>query len=137
MLFRSVMARLFDVGALDVTLTPVIMKRGRPGIILSALAPTQKADEVAGVVLSETTSLGVRMREVRRRLLARRMDTVTLRGGTVRIKVATVGTGRTKAAPEYQDCKRIAEQTGRPVREIMEEALRAFHAAKATVKRQT
>jgi uncharacterized protein (TIGR00299 family) protein len=134
--YETVMARLFDAGALDVTLTPVIMKRGRPGIILSALTPPQKADAVAGVVLSDTTSLGVRMREVRRRLLSRRMDTVALRGGTVRIKVATVGRGRTKAAPEYQDCKRIAEQTGRPVREIMEDAVRAFHASKAKVKRQ-
>jgi hypothetical protein len=63
------------------------------------------------------------------------MESVPLRGGAVRIKVATVGRGRTKAAPEYQDCKRIAEQTGRPVREIMEDALRAFHGAQGKSKK--
>lgn len=124
--YETVTARLFDAGAVDVTLAPVIMKRGRPGIVLTALAPPQKADAVAAVVLAETTSLGVRIQEVRRRLLARQMEAVSLRGGTVRIKVATVGHGRTKAAPEYQDCKRLAERTGRPVREVMEEAALAY-----------
>lgn len=124
--YETVMARLFDAGAVDVTLAPVIMKRGRPGIVLTALAPPQKADAVAAVVLAETTSLGVRLQEVRRRVLARQMETVPLRGGAVRIKVATVGPGRTKAAPEYQDCKRIAEQTGRPVRDVMDEAMLAY-----------
>ena len=102
------------------------MKRGRPGIVLTALAPPQKADAVAGVVLAETTSLGVRVQEVRRRVLARQMETVSLREGTVRIKVATVGRGRTKAAPEYQDCRRIAERTGRPVRDVMDAAMLAY-----------
>ena len=124
--YETVMARLFAAGAVDVTLAPVIMKRGRPGIVLTALAPPQKADAVAGVVLAETTSLGVRLQEVRRRVLARQMETVLLRGGAVRIKVATVGRGRTKAAPEYQDCKRIAEQSGRPVRDVMDEAMLAY-----------
>lgn len=124
--YETVMARLFASGALDVTLAPVIMKRGRPGIVLTALAPPQKADAVAGVVLAETTSLGVRVQEVRRRVLARQMETVSLREGTVRIKVATVGRGRTKAAPEYQDCRRIAERTGRPVRDVMDAAMLAY-----------
>jgi len=124
--YETVMARLFAAGAVDVTLAPVIMKRGRPGIVLTALAPPQKAEAVAGVVLAETTSLGVRLQEVRRRVLARQMETVHMSGGPVRIKVATVGRGRTKAAPEYQDCKRIAEQSGRPVRDVMDEAMLAY-----------
>jgi len=134
--YETVMARLFEAGAVDVTLAPVIMKRGRPGIVLTALAPPPKADAVAAVVLAETTSLGVRLQEVRRRLLARQMESVPLRGGTVRIKVATVGRGRTKASPEYQDCKRIADQTGRPVREIMDEAA-AAHRAQARGRRRS
>ena len=124
--YETVMARLFGAGAVDVTLTPAIMKRGRPGIVLSALAPPQKADAVAGVVLAETTSLGVRMQDLRRRILVRQVATVRLPGGSVRIKVAAVGGGGTKAAPEYLDCKRIAEQTGRPVREVMEDAALAY-----------
>lgn len=126
--YETVMARLFAAGALDVTLAPVIMKRGRPGIVLTALALPNKADAVAGVILSDTTSLGVRMQEIRRRLLARQMEAVSLRNGVVRIKVATLGRGKTKAAPEYQDCKRIAEKTGRPVHEVMAEAAAAHRA---------
>ncbi|MGH7254837.1 MAG: nickel pincer cofactor biosynthesis protein LarC [Nitrospirales bacterium] len=125
--YDGVMDRLFEAGALDVTLTPVIMKQGRPGIVLAALAPRGEAGAVASVILGDTTSLGVRMWEVTRWVLPRQIRTVRISGGTVRIKVATVGTNRTKAAPEYQDCRRIAERTGRPVREILETALLAYH----------
>ena len=124
--YETVMDRVFAAGALDVTLTPVIMKQGRPGIVLAALAPREKADAVAAVVLRDTTTLGVRLQEMSRRVLPRRLESVRTRGGMVRVKVAETGEGGIKAAPEYQDCKRIAEQSGRPVREIMEEAMQAF-----------
>ncbi len=124
--YETVMDRVFAAGALDVTLTPVIMKHGRPGIVLAALASREKADAVAGVVLRETTTLGVRLQEMSRRVLPRRLESVRTRGGMVRVKVAETGEGGIKAAPEYQDCKRIAEQSGRPVREVMEEAMQAF-----------
>jgi uncharacterized protein (TIGR00299 family) protein len=124
--YESVMAHLFAAGAVDVTLTPTIMKHGRPGIILAASAPPQKADAVARVLLAETTTLGVRMQEMRRWVLPRQLEKVQVTGGTVRMKVATIDRRRTKAAPEYQDCQRIAEQTARPVREVMEDVLRAY-----------
>lgn len=123
--YETVVERLFDTGALDVTLTPVIMKRGRPGITLAALATPETAQAVAGVILRETTTLGVRLQTVDRLVLARRVERVQTSGGTVRVKIARTG-GSEKAAPEYQDCRRIAERTGRPVREVMDEALRAF-----------
>jgi uncharacterized protein (TIGR00299 family) protein len=126
--YETVMDRLFAAGALDVTLTPVIMKRGRPGIVLSALSPQQKAEVVAGVVLRETTALGLRMQEVSRRVLPRRMENIRMSSGDVRMKVAEVERGITKVAPEYSDCRRIAEQTGKPVRDVMEEAMRAYGA---------
>lgn len=125
--YETVLERLFAAGALDVTLTPVIMKQGRPGIVLSALAPHEKAEAVADLVLRETTTLGVRMLEVHRKVLPRRMRTVRTSGGPVRIKLAEAEDGFMKAAPEYQDCKRIAERTGRPVREVLDDALLAFH----------
>lgn len=125
--YETVMDRLFAAGALDVTLTPVIMKLGRPGIVLTALAPPEKTEAVAGVVLRETTALGVRIQEVTRRVLPRRFESVRIRGGVVRMKVAEAAPGVTKAAPEYQDCKRIAERTERPVHEIMDEAMQAFN----------
>ena len=77
--------------------------------------------------MRETTTLGVRLQEMSRRVLPRRLESVRTRGGTVRVKVAETREGGIKAAPEYQDCKRIAEQSGRPVREVMEEAMQAFN----------
>jgi len=77
-------------------------------------------------VLRDTSTLGVRMQEVQRLVLSRRMEVVQTSYGPIRMKVADLGSGKAKAAPEYQDCKRIAEQTGRPVREILEEAAVAY-----------
>ena len=133
--YETVMDRLFAAGALDVTLTPVIMKRGRPGIVLAALVSREKAEVVAGVVLRETTALGVRMQELSRRVLPRRIQPVHTRHGVVRVKVAETERGQTKATPEYRDCKRIAEQTGRPVREIMDEAAHAYRRAQGKRKK--
>lgn len=136
--YETVLDRLFTAGALDVTLTPVIMKQGRPGIVLSALAPHEKAEAVADLVLRETTTLGIRMSEVHRKVLPRRMQTVRTSGGSVRMKLADIDGGSIKAAPEYQDCKRIAERTGRPVREVLEEAMQVFHrGARRTDRRRS
>ncbi|MDE3242921.1 MAG: nickel pincer cofactor biosynthesis protein LarC [Nitrospirota bacterium] len=133
--YETVMERLFAAGALDVTLTPVIMKRGRPGITLTALAPRDAAHAVAAVVLRDTTTLGVRMQEVGRVILARHTEKVRTAGGVVRVKVARAGAGGDKAAPEYRDCLRIAERSGRPVRDVMDEAILAFRQRKAHATR--
>jgi uncharacterized protein (TIGR00299 family) protein len=132
--YETVMDRLFSVGALDVTLTPIVMKHGRPGVTLAALAAPEKAEAVTTAILRETTTLGVRIHELARRILPRRFETVKIGAREVRIKVATLQDGGEKAAPEYQDCKRIAEQTGRPIREIMEEALLVFRKGRAREK---
>ncbi len=124
--YDTIMERLFAAGAVDVTLTPVIMKQGRPGIVLAALASPAQAQGVADVILRDTSTLGVRMQEMSRRVLPRRIEQVRTTQGSVRVKVADLGQGRSKAAPEYADCKRIAQQTGRPIREIMEEAALAY-----------
>ena len=134
--YELVMDRLFHAGALDVTLTPVVMKRGRPGIVLSALAPPQKAEAVAATVLRETTALGVRLQRLARRILPRRVETVSVGGSRVRVKIAAVGGDQVRAAPEYQDCKRLSEETGRPVRDIMEEAASAYRAGVKELKRR-
>ena len=124
--YETVMDRLFAAGAVDVALTPAIMKHARPGIVLTALAPPAKAHAVTEVLLRDTSTLGVRMQEVPRVVLPRRIEAVQLSGGTVRMKVADLGDGRIKAAPEYQDCKRLADHTGRPIRDIMEDATFAY-----------
>jgi uncharacterized protein (DUF111 family) len=118
-----------------VTLTPAIMKHQRPAIVLTALSPPAKAHAVAEILLRDTSTLGVRMQEMQRVVLTRRMEVVQTAGGRVRMKVAELGDGQVKAAPEYQDCKRIANHTGRPIRDVMEEAAFAYrHKTQLTIK---
>ncbi|MGA6827840.1 nickel pincer cofactor biosynthesis protein LarC [Nitrospira sp. NS4] len=124
--YEHVMDQLFSVGALDVTLTPVIMKRSRPGVVVSCLAAPEKLDAVLEVLFLETTALGVRLQELARQVLARRFVAVKVPGGTVRMKVAAIGAGWEKAAPEYVDCKKIAGLTGRPLKDVMDDARLAY-----------
>jgi len=132
--YEHVMERLFRAGAVDVTLTPVIMKRGRPAIVLTCLVPFDGVDPVLDVLFEDTTALGVRVQDVTRHILPRRFVSVKIRGGTVRIKVAAVDATSSKAAPEYLDCKRIAERTGRPVKAVLEEAALAYAKTLRAVK---
>ena len=133
--YEHVMAQLFAVGALDVALIPVIMKRSRPGVILSCLASREHTDAVLEVVLQETTALGVRIQELDRQVLPRRFVTVKVTGGSVRMKIGEVGAGWEKAAPEYVDCQKIAVRTGRPLKDIMDEA-RVVYARSVPRKRK-
>ena len=121
--YELLMERLQAHGALDVTLTPVIMKRSRPGIVLTVLADPSKLESVLRVVFTETTTLGVRIQEISRRLLPRKSMEISTKFGRVRIKVAkaTGRRSRAKARPEYRDCKRLAEETGLPLPTIMRE----------------
>ena len=124
--YELLMDRLLAQGALDVTLTPVIMKRSRPGIVLTVLADTVKVESILRVMFAETTTLGVRIQEMSRRLLAREIIELSTKFGPVRIKVAKGSgrAGRLKARPEYRDCKRLAEETGLPLRTIVREVER-------------
>lgn len=124
--YEYVMEQLFSRGALDVTLTPVIMKRGRPGIVLTCLAAPAQLEPLLDVLFQDTSTLGVRIREVMRQILPRRFSSVKVRGGIVRMKIADVNEAMVKAAPEYLDCKRIAERTGRPVKDVLEEAALSY-----------
>jgi uncharacterized protein (TIGR00299 family) protein len=120
--YEHVMDRLFTAGAVDVALIPVTMKRSRPGVVLSCLAARHRTDAVLDVIFQETTALGVRIQEVARRILPRRFVFVKVPGGVVRMKVATLDSGEEKAAPEYADCKTIADKTGRALKDVMEAA---------------
>lgn len=124
--YEHVMEQLFAAGALDVALNPVIMKKGRPGIILSCLATQAHTSSVLDILFRETTTLGVRLQEITRQIVSRRFVPVTMRDGVVRMKVAHLGQGREKAAPEYADCQHIAKRTGRPLKDIMQDAMCAF-----------
>ena len=132
-IYDVVIERLLTGGALDVTLTPVIMKQGRPGIILGVLAKQEHLDTVIEIIYRETTTLGVRFHEVARRILSRNATTVTTKYGPVSVKVATLNDGTTRRLAEYRDCKQIAQKTGIPVREVMDEVRRAIDRAPRTI----
>lgn len=125
-IYEHVMERLLSRGALDVTFAPVIMKRSRPGVVLTCLVAQGQLDQVLDVVFQETTALGIRVCEVMRQILPRRFMSVKVPGGVVRMKIADVDNRTSKAAPEYLDCKRIAERTGRPVKAVLDDAACAY-----------
>jgi uncharacterized protein (TIGR00299 family) protein len=113
-------------GALDVYATPVQMKKGRPGVLLTLLCEPQHADALAALLFRETTTLGVRSYEARRRVLARETVTVETPLGSVRMKLARLNGSVLNAAPEYEDCRRIAAARGVPLKQVLAEAALAF-----------
>jgi hypothetical protein len=111
------MERLLEGGALDVFLTPVHMKKNRPGVILTVLSAPARADMLARIVLRETSSLGVRFRTSQRLMAPRRPVTVDTAFGPLQAKVKTVD-GRDAVVPEYEECARVARQRGVPLAEV-------------------
>jgi uncharacterized protein (DUF111 family) len=114
--------RLFEAGALDVTLQPLEMKKGRPGMLLRVLAKPEDRERLAAVVFAETSTLGLRMYAAERRVQARSWVDVETPHGKVRMKVS----GEGSYAPEYEDCKRIALESGVPLKQILAEANYAY-----------
>jgi uncharacterized protein (TIGR00299 family) protein len=128
-IYDYVMARLFDAGALDVFLSPIQMKKNRPATLVRVLCQPADADALMAILFAETSTLGVRQQLVTRHCLARTTHTVETPYGSVRVKVASLGDGQVKAAPEYEDCRRLAKASGVPLREVYraaEEAAKAF-----------
>jgi hypothetical protein len=125
-LFGYVMDRVLQEGALDVFATSVQMKKNRPGMLLTVLCRLEDARRLTRLIFAETTTLGIRMREEKRARLARRHLTVGTRWGEVRMKVANLNGSVSNYAPEYEDCRRIAEQQHVPLKAVMQEALKAY-----------
>jgi len=111
-IFGHLQEALLDAGALDFYLVPVQMKKGRPGTLVTVLCTPADADRMAGIVLTETTTLGVRFSRTRRAILPRDSVTVDTVYGPVRIKRAHLPGGELRCAPEYEDCRRLARQKG-------------------------
>ncbi len=123
------MERLLEAGALDVFSAPVQMKKNRPGSLLTVLAKPEDADRLAKLIFAETTTLGIRRREERRHTLARRWESVQTHWGPVRIKIASMNGTIANYAPEYEDCRALAEQNHVPLKRVIEEAMREYKAA--------
>jgi len=114
---------LLAAGALDAWATPITMKKGRPAWTLSALAPRGRADEIARVMLSETTSLGLRRTDVRRLERPRSIESVDTPYGPIPVKIARGPFGPPQAKPEFDACAEAASKHGVPVREVLRVAM--------------
>ena len=117
--------RLFDAGALDVYTTAVQMKKGRPGVVLSVVAPESAVAEVEATLFRETQTFGVRKHRADRSKLQREAVTVTTRWGEVKAKRGW-REGLEVLTPEYEDCARVAREHGVPLREVYDEVRRAY-----------
>jgi uncharacterized protein (TIGR00299 family) protein len=124
--FGYVMDRLLEEGALDAFGMPVQMKKNRPGMLLTVLCRPADAGKLAQLIFTETTTLGVRRRDEMRQTLARRWQSVGTPWGEVRIKIASMNGTVTNYAPEYEDCRRIAAECHVPLKQVIQEAARAY-----------
>ena len=131
----AVTEKLLAAGALDVFLTPVQMKKNRPGIQLTALCEQGRASRLAELIFRETTSFGVRMDRVERLKLARRFEMVDTVYGPVTVKIGSLNGDAVQASPEFESCKTLSEKTGKPIRLIYEAAVAAWM-EKATAGRR-
>ncbi|MFZ5907147.1 MAG: nickel pincer cofactor biosynthesis protein LarC [Nitrospirota bacterium] len=118
-LFEYVMEKLFQSGALDVFLTQILMKKGRPGVKLSVLCRNPQRQTLIGIILEETSSIGVRFYETGRIVLERTIQHRDTEFGKIRVKYSSLGGKVLKATPEYEDCKKIARKLGIPLMHIL------------------
>ncbi len=125
-IYDYLIEKLMQQGAQDVYLTPIIMKKGRPSILLSVLTDKTASDSVLDTIFRETTSIGVRIQEVGRKKLRREIKEVETAYGKVRIKISRRGDEVLTATPEYEDCRRIAEEKKVPLKQVMEEVKISF-----------
>ena len=121
-LYEPLMERLFAAGALDVYLTPVVMKRSRPGVVLVALCPPALAPDLARILFEESTTIGVRWTAYERARLPREMVTLTTSLGAIAFKVSRLDGRVVTVTPEFEEIRRVARDKGLPVREALERA---------------
>jgi pyridinium-3,5-bisthiocarboxylic acid mononucleotide nickel chelatase len=114
-------------GALDVFTTPVQMKKSRPGILITVLCKPHEEDKFQEMLFAETTTLGVRSTRAQRRVLPREWVKVTTQFGEVRIKVARVAGQVRQASPEFEDCRKLAEEKNVPLQKVIDEAMREWN----------
>jgi uncharacterized protein (TIGR00299 family) protein len=124
--YGFVMERAFALGALDVFIIAAQMKKARPGTLLTVLCEPAKTDSIIDMLLRETTTLGVRYYESKRRVLERAIETVETEYGSVRMKVARAGDRTLHFLPEYDDCARLAAEHEKPVIEVQSAAIAAY-----------
>lgn len=125
-IYSYLLPLLFEQGALDVYLTPIIMKKGRQANILNVLTSDKIVEKLKATIFRETTTLGIREYRVKRDCLEREIISVETELGVIRVKAAFLDGELLKGAPEYEDCKAAALLHNRPIREIYELVNKTF-----------
>ena len=118
--------QMLAAGALDVFSVPAQMKKGRPGTLVTVLCKPPDADRMAKIIFAETTTLGVRRRDEQRLLLSRRWEKVETNWGPVRIKIGSMNGTIANCAPEYEDCRAVAEKHHVPLKTVIQESLQQY-----------
>lgn len=122
-IYEYVMDKLFDAGALDVWLKPIIMKKSRPATTLSILLRNADLDNISEILFRETSTIGVRYYQVRRNTAERKIAKVNSLWGQVRVKISTYKGCLCNISPEYDDCKRLAHENGVPLKQVQQMVL--------------
>jgi len=117
-----VLEQALAAGALDVFYTPVQMKKNRPGVVLTVICPPERADALTRLIFEQTTTIGLRQSSARRRVLERSFVSVKTPLGEVRMKLARLNGRILNAAPEYDDCQRLAREKGVPLKQVLADA---------------
>src|SRR5262249_16477290 len=128
-IYGSFSEKALAAGALDAYTTPVQMKKNRPGTLLTVLCKPQDASALISLIFAETTTFGVRSYQAQRRILPREHVSVSTTYGDIRIKLSRVNGRILHVAPEYEDCRRLAEQHNVPLQRVIQEALRRFESS--------
>lgn len=118
-------------GALDVMLTPVVMKKGRPGTLLTVLCDPEKSSGMERLLLRETSTLGIRIHQQQRSCLDRSYYIVPTPYGEIRIKVGSLGQEVLNANPEFEDCRAAAAAHNVPVKQVVQSAIAAYHSSRS------
>jgi uncharacterized protein (TIGR00299 family) protein len=116
--FEFISDKLFEAGASDVFLSNIIMKKGRPGIVLNVICEAEAADPVKNIIFTESTSLGIRTFHFNKDTLVRKFDTLSTIYGDVKVKRSFYMDKEVSVKPEYEDCRRIAGEKGIPLKEV-------------------
>jgi len=133
--FDYVSETLLERGSLDVFMTPIFMKKNRPGVMLSVLTTLDKLDEILSTIFTETTTLGVRIHHLERKKLSREIIPMRTRFGEIKVKIGKIGNQIKNIAPEYENCKEIAVKQGIPLKDVYDEAKEAARKALFKEKR--
>jgi pyridinium-3,5-bisthiocarboxylic acid mononucleotide nickel chelatase len=118
-IFGYVMEKLFEAGALDVYLTQILMKKNRPGVKLTVLCREKDRDALAGIILRETSTIGLRFFSMQRKVLQRRLEAVDTQYGRMRVKRSTLEDGTIRQTPEFDDGKKIAKKLKIPLIDVL------------------